>query len=122
MGITGKYDFVGIKKYGAMGIKTLIASTVWGATLLKIPVIGTLISGSLELFANWLANNGLMVLNVGAIVIEGEWDQKQFDDHMTEAFKKIEISKGKLTPAEMKKIDDEVIKYFRKFANITGNN
>ena len=122
MGLTGKYDFKGIKRLGGLGLSTLIGSTAWGAVILKLPVIGTLLNGSLELFTNWLANNGLMVMNIGSIAAEGEWDQKQFDEHMIAAFKAVELSNGKLTPEEVKAIDDEVIKYFRQFGIITKHN
>lgn len=118
MGLSGKYDFKGIKRLGGLGLSTLINSTAWGAVVLKLPVIGTLLTGSLELFVNWLANNGLMVMNIGAIAVEGEWDQKQFDEHMIAAFKTVELSNGKLTPKEVKAIDDEVIKYFRQLGII----
>lgn len=119
MGLTGRYDFKGIKRYGAMGLRGLIAATGWGAAIFKIPVIGALFNGAIELAVNWLANNGLMVLNIGAISVDGEIDQKQFDDHMNEAFDKIKNADGKLTKDEVKQIDDEVIKYFRRFGRIT---
>ncbi len=122
MGLAGKYDFIGIKRAGGLGLATLLGSTPYGAIVLKIPVIGTLIRGALELFCNWLANNGLIVLNVGAIATEGQWDQKQFDDHMIAAFKAVEVGAGKLTPKEVKSIDDEVIKYFRQLGVVTKHN
>lgn len=122
MGLTGKYDFPGIKKYGALGIETALGTTVWGAALLRIPVFGSLLKGALGLGVNWLANQGLMVLNIGAIIVEGHFDQKDFDSAMDAALKSVESSNGKLTAAQKKVIDDEVIKAFRKFAIITKHN
>lgn len=115
MGITGKYDFAGIKKYGAMGLSTALASTPWGAWLVTTPLIKDATQIALEWGVNWLANNGLIVMNIGAIYIEGEIDQKNFDQAIDDAFKKIENQNGKLTPEQIKAIDDEVIKAARKF-------
>jgi len=120
MGLTGKYDFKGIKKYGALGLETALSTTSWGAVVLKIPVIGTLLKGGMELFVNWLANEGLMVLNIAAISVNGEIDQKNFDAHMDDALNKVSLGAGKLTPAQQKEIDDAVIVAFRKFAKFTA--
>lgn len=113
MPVSGKYDFKGIKKWGAVGLKAALASTPYTAWILKGGKLTDLI---LEFFANWLANNGLVVFNIGAITVSGEFDQKSFDATMDDALKKIELSEGKLTPAQGKAIDDEVIKAFRQFA------
>lgn len=117
MGISGKYDFRGIKRYGARGLEVALASTAWGAALLKMPVIGNVLSASLELFVNWLANKGLLVLNLAAISIEGEFDQKSFDAAMDEALGAVAL--GKLTPKQQKEIDDKVIVAFRRFAKLS---
>ncbi len=122
MGLTGKYDFPGINKYGALGIETALSTTPWGAAALKIPVIGSVIRMALSQIVNWLANEGLMVFNLGAIVVEGEFDQKDFDAHMDNAIKQVASSGSSLTPAQKKAIDDEVIRAFKKFAIVTGHN
>ncbi len=122
MGLAGKYDFKGIKKWGALGIETVLSTTPYVGAALKLPVIGTLLKGALEFLVNWFANEGLLVINVGAIAIEGQWDQKDFDDHMIQALKVVEDSRGQLTDAQKKAIDNEVIKYFRKFGVITRDN
>ena len=121
MPLSGKYDFKGIKKFGAKGL--LLA-------LETVPVVGKLLKWGLrapleillEWCVNWLANKGLVVLNIAAIAVEGEWDQKQFDDAMERAFKQIEAGGGKLTPEQIKAIDDEVIKAARRFIVITKHN
>lgn len=122
MGLTGKYDFKGIKKWGALGIESALSTVPWAAAIFKIPVIGTIARGTLELLVNWFANEGLLIINIGAIAIEGQWDQKGFDDAMNEALKKVQDTKGQLTDAQKKAIDDEVIKNFRKFGVITRDN
>lgn len=119
MGLTGKYDFKGIQKYGAMGLTMALASTSWGAFLVTKWGLKNITDVLLEWFVNWLANKGLLVLNLGAIYVEGEWDQKAFDSSIDEAFKQIQSSEGKLTPEQMKAIDDKVIEAFRKFAVFT---
>jgi hypothetical protein len=73
----------------------------------------------LEGAVNWLANNGLIVLNVGAIAVEGDWDQKAFDSALEKSLAAVENSAGKLTPAQVKAIDDEVIEAARDFIVIT---
>lgn len=118
MGLTGKYDFAGIKKFGAAGIKAALSSTPWGAWLVSKwmePITDILLGWAI----NWLANEGLIVLNVGAIAVSGDWDQKAFDSALSDGLRKVELSGGKLTEAERKKIDDEVIKAARRFIIIT---
>jgi hypothetical protein len=115
MGLTGKYDFPGIKKAGAVGLAAALATTSWGAIALKLPVVGTLIKGLLELASNWLANTGLVVLNLGAIVIGGELDQMGFDKALDEGLKQVELGRDKITPEHGKVIDDAVRDAARKF-------
>lgn len=116
-----KYNFKGIKKYGAQGILLAITSTAWGS-FINIWGIRQVAAILLEWLVNWLANNGLMILNIAAIAVEGEWDQKDFDKAMDEALAKVENKNGVLTPEEKAAIDDEVIAQFRKFAILTKYN
>lgn len=106
MGLTGKYDFKGIKKADAAGLKLAFASTPYTAWLLKWPALATLIG---ELLSNFLANNGLIILNVGAFYVDGKLDQKALDNAIDAGIKAVENSGGKLTPEQMKEIDDAVI-------------
>lgn len=119
MGITGKYDFAGIKAWGATGLYALLAATSVGAWLIKY-MMGPVIKFVLENAVNWLANEGLVVLNVGAIYVEGEFSQSAFDNAMNDAIKKVETARSKLTPAQIKAIDDEVIAAARKFIPYSG--
>ena len=117
MGLTGKYDIKGIKKYGAKGLLLALESTSVGGKLISWGLGGAM-RMFLEAIANWLANKGLVVLNIGAISVSGEWDQKAFDASMDEALSKIQSLDGKLTPEQVKAIDDEVIRTARKFLSI----
>lgn len=118
MPISGKYDFQGIKKFGAAGLRGALASTPYTAWILKGGKLTDLI---LEFITNWLANNGLVVFNIGAIYIEGELDQKSFDQHIDQAITDISNKGGRdaLTAEQKKAIDDEVISAARKFVVLT---
>lgn len=103
---SGKYDFKGIKEKGASGLKLALASDPATAWMVKVPFITT----ALEYGVNWMANKGLVVLNIGAIYINGEIDQSKLDKAIEDGLKKVELSKGSLTPEQIKEIDDAVIK------------
>lgn len=113
MGLTGRYDFPGIKKWGAKGLTLALSSTAWGAWLVKTPFVRTLVDAFLEQTVNWLANKGLIVLNIGAIYFEGEFDQKAFDQALDEGLRAVKT--GSLTPEQMKEIDEKVRIAARKF-------
>lgn len=114
-----KYNFKGIQKLGAVGLRTALASSPWTAWTLKG---GNLTNAIIEFLVNLAANKGLILLNVGAIYVEGEFDAKAMDRAMDKAFSEILNAGGadKLTPAQIKKIDDEVIKAARQFI-VFGN-
>lgn len=115
MGLSGKYDFRGIKKFGAAGIRLALSSTPL-APLLAWRVADPV----LELLSNWLANKGLVILNVGANYIDGEFDQKAFDRDLDQAIEEITAAGGaeKLSPKRIKELDDQVIKSARRFIRI----
>lgn len=106
MGITGKYDFKGISKLNALGLKAMLATSPYTAWLLKG---GTALDYALELFGNFFANRGLVVMNLGAIYVNGEFDQGAFDRAMDSGWSQIE-QKGRpnISPKEGKAIDDAV--------------
>jgi hypothetical protein len=108
MGITGKYDFKGIKKYGARGIEAAIAATTWGASLVRIPLFTVVEDLFFQLAVNWLANKGLIVMNIGAILIDGEVDQKNLDQAIEKGLQTVQLGREKLTPRQGKAIDDAV--------------
>ena len=113
MGLTGKYDFQGIQKAGRLGIKALLASTGWGAKLLAGPFVKVL-DIAIDWLSNWMANKGLIILNLGAIYIEGEFDQGAFDKALDEGLSKVETQPN-LSQEQKELIDEEVRKAARKF-------
>lgn len=117
MPISGKYDFKGIKKLGRLNLKAALAVGPF-AWVLKG---GAFTDSALDFISNWLANRGLIVINLGAIFVDGEFDQHDFDKAMDEGWEKIRKAGGteNLTPAQQKAIDDEVIKRFRDFARLS---
>ena len=106
MGISGKYDFKGIKKTGRLGFKGALASSPF-AWFLKG---GAFTDAVLDFATNWLANKGLIVMNVGAFYVNGELDQGALDKAIDIGIKAMENPDKKLTPQQMKEIDDAVIK------------
>ena len=101
-----KYDFQGIKKQGASGLMLALASdpaTIW---MTRVPFITKM----LEMGVNWLANKGLVVLNIGAIYVNGEIDQALLDRSIEDGLRKVEQPGVSLTPEQIKEIDDAVIK------------
>lgn len=106
MGLTGKYNFKGIKEKGARVIKTALAASPYTAWLLKFNIVLDL---ALEAFSNWLANKGLIIMNVGYFYVDGKLDQAALDRALNRGIE--EVDSGKiLTPEQMKEIDDAVIK------------
>lgn len=97
-------------------MKAVLSSTAWGASLLAGPFKG-IVDKLLGYLTVYLANKGLLIINLGAIFIEGEIDQKSFDKAMDEALEKVKYKN--LSDEERKEIDDEVIKAFRNFARVT---
>lgn len=94
MGLTGKYDFDGIQNTGARGLKTLF------------PWVPNFI---LELAVNWLANKGLVLLNVMAAVVDGKIDIARLDRAIDDGIRRVEKSHGNLTKSEIEDIDNAVI-------------
>lgn len=114
MGLTGKYDFPGMKKAGAVGLKAVLASFTWGAWLIKSP-FSAMLDWVDELLVNYLANKGLIVLNLGADWANGEIDENNFTKAFADGLKQVLLGRDKLTPEQGKAIDDAVIKAADKF-------
>lgn len=109
MGLTGKYDFSGIQSLGVKGLNLILGATTWGAWLLSSafsPVINYLE----ELGINYLANKGLILLNIGAIYVDGELDQAALDQAIDQGLERVKLAGATLSQAEAKDIDDAVIK------------
>ncbi len=64
---------------------------------------------------SWLANQGLALLNIGIDELRIAAQKDDYEKAIEEALKSVGEAKQKLTPAEIKAIDDKVKKAFRKF-------
>lgn len=118
MGITGKYNFPGIQKAGIAAIEAVLASTSWGVSLVASPfykVLAPVEDWFLNWVINWMANKGLIVLNLGAIIVDGEVDQKLFDKALDDGLKLVEQGRDQISQAQGKAIDDDVIQAARRF-------
>lgn len=113
----GKYDFPGIKKAGIAAASVILASTGWGAKILASP-FKNLFEYLIGYVVEWAANKGLVIINISAIYINGEIDQKRFDDAFDKALETVKIPG--LTDVEKEKIDNEIIKAFRNFARLNS--
>lgn len=107
MPISGKYDFKGIQNTGRLAIKAALASNPSTAWLNKFGFFTDLL---IDFGINWLANKGLIFLNVGAFYVGGELDQKSLDNAIERGLAAVENPNIKLTPEQMKEIDDAVIR------------
>jgi len=108
MGLTGKYDFQGLKRVNAAGIKAIISSVPLLAWLARFDAL-------MNMLGNWAANSGLMLLNLGAIYVEGEIDQKLLDRALESGWDQIETQgRDKISPEQGKAIDDAVRKAMDK--------
>lgn len=108
MAITGKYKFDGISKGSSTIIRAALLESPFGA-LFRIPFFQTL----LEMFLNWMANKGLVVMNLGAYKVGNYVDAKALSKAMEDGWAIVDSGK-KLTPEEIKRIDDAVIKAANK--------
>lgn len=125
MGLTGKYNFPGIQKAGVAAIKAALATTGWGVALLANPFFKffePVEAAVVDWAINWLANKGLIVLNLGAIIVNGEVDQALFDKALDDGLKLVEQGRDKITAKQGKAIDDDVIAAARRFIPGSPNN
>lgn len=93
-------------------IRAALASSPIGAVL-NGPLGGTF-GLLLEWLNEWLANRGIILLNIGAFKINGHFDQGAFDRAMDEGLAKIESGET-LSPEEMREIDERVKEIVRRF-------
>ncbi len=121
MGITGRYDFKGFQKAAGVAIDALLAGTSWGAWILASP-FKIVIQPIRDLIVNFLVNRGLIILNVGAVIVDGVVDQKKLDAAIDDGIKKVMQGRDKITPAEGKKIDDAVREAFDNDADLGATN
>jgi hypothetical protein len=113
LGLSGRYDFKGIQKAGRLAIKAALASTVWGAKIIGSPFV-RIIDWLIDFSINWLANKGLIILNIGAFYVEGEFDQAAFDKALDEGLSQVKKNPN-ISPELGKAIDDKVKDAARRF-------
>lgn len=118
-GPAGKHKLEGIGAASAAMVMAAIAANPATAWFVKgIP--GKIIYWILTKMFSGFASLGLVVMNVGASRIQTIVDGKNFDgawDSAEEFIAAIRASGRELTPEEVKKIDEPVIKAFRKWAS-----
>lgn len=117
MGISGRYDFKGIQKAIGTLVDGFLASTSWGAWILA-SAFKPVITAAENLLINYLTNRGLVILNLGDILVNGSVDQTKLDSAIDDALKKLQIGHDKITPAEGAEIDAEVVKAFDESADL----
>lgn len=121
MGITGRYDFSGIQKAVGIAIDALLSATSWGVWLVASP-FAPVVTIIRNMIVNWLANQGLIILNLGAIQTDGVIDQTKLDSALDDAFNKLKVGRDKITPAQGEAIDDEVRDAFDQDADVGATN
>lgn len=117
MPLSGKYDFRGIKTMGAKGILLALSTSPVTAPYflwIKRLHLDEVLEIILEFVVNWAANNGLVLLNLGAIYVEGHFDQKAFDAAIEDALSEVKLGR-KLSIDEVRAIDAKVIAAARRF-------
>lgn len=117
MGITGRYNFPGIQKAARLIIDGLIAGTGWGAAILASP-FKPVLDYLIDLLDNYLANRGIILLNIGVNIIDGIVDQKAMDKALDDGIRKVMQGRDKITPKDGEAIDDKVRKEFDKNADV----
>lgn len=120
MGLTGRYNFPGIQKAVRAAITVLAASTTWGAWLIASP-FQPVIAALEDLAINWLVNRGLIIIDVGAVMIEGKINQEKLDSALDAAFTRLQVGRDKISPEEGAKIDAETTQAFDQFADVNAS-
>lgn len=118
MDLTGRYNFPGMQKAANFAINTALAATSWGSWLVTSKIFGPAFTAFLNLIDNFLINHGLILINLEMNIVDGKLDQKAFDDSMDRGLEKLKMGRDKITAAQGKAIDDEVVAAFDKDADL----
>ena len=110
-----KYNFEGIGALGASLMAGALASSPLSFLVVGIP--GKITFWLLTQLNSYLANKGLILLNVGVAKISAYSDRKDFDGTLESAIKIVIEHGDTLTEAEKRDIDDKVIIAFDKFSS-----
>lgn len=114
-----KYKFEGLGGAQATIIMALLAANP-STLFLTQGILGRIVHFVLKKLGMYLANYGLIFINVGAAAVETMVDAGNYDDAWSDAEKAVKLIRDqgrKLTDEEIKAIDAPVIDAFRKFAN-----
>lgn len=114
-----KYSFDGIGGASALIVIAALAANP-STSFLATGFIGKIVTWLLTKLFSMMASVGLVILNVGAEKVEGLVSKAEFDGSFEAAEKLLNAARDahqQLTPAQIKAIDDPVIKSFRKFAS-----
>ena len=98
-------------------INALLAGTTWGAWLIASPFMPA-VQIIEDMIVNWLANRGLIILNIGVNIVDGNIDQNALDAALDAGIKRVMQGRDKITPTEGKAIDDVVRETFDKDADL----
>ncbi len=109
-----KHKFKGIGKAGALLMFAGLAASPFA--VITNGIAGKITFWLLEQLSMWMADKGLIILNIGAAKINTLSEQQDFDGSFEQAFKEIHENNDRLTDEQKKAIDDKVISAFRKFA------
>lgn len=108
---TGKFDLPGIRDKGAQAIKAALLKTGFGVAVYGGP-FAKLFNFAVEQIIEYLANRGIVILNLGVIKIDEKVDPALLMKALEEGLLKAE--KPGLTEAEGKALDEQVKKAFRR--------
>lgn len=109
-----KHDFDGIAGAGASLVFNALRGS--GASFLTWGIFGSITFFVLKKLFNFLANQGLVILNLGADLVSTQVEKHKFDKALEEAIEKVK-NKQNLTKEEMDAIDEPVRAAFRKFVS-----
>jgi hypothetical protein len=112
---SGRYDFKGIKRLGALGLFNLLQSSPLG--FLASGVAGKFFFTLFEFIANYAANRGLIFLNVTISNAQTDSQQREYVEIVDWALKEV---RPDMSQEEMKEIDDKVIQKLVAFAVLTS--
>jgi len=119
-GPTSKHKLDGLGEASAAMVLASLAANP-PTSFLAVGISGKIVFFILTRIFSGLASLGLVMLNVGAEKLSTIIDKHNFDGSWESAeniINEIRNSGRDMTPEETKKIDDEVIKSFRKFAKL----
>lgn len=71
-----------------------------------------------NLVVNYLANKGIILINIGVNIVDGVLDQKALDEALDDGIKRVMQGRDKISPEEGKAIDDKVREAFDKDADL----